>query len=156
MTAETLPAWATDPRGLPPAVIDNDGGDVWVHVGHVGHNFYRDTYGNDFDLQSMERDHGPCTPLWPETPAQPIDPDDIREGMRVGLDPKDGRDFRAEGKVVREAEDWIHVGGRAFQADRYNWFLLSDPDADLIAAVIDCHDRETARALIATIRGERA
>lgn len=59
------PAWATDPRGLPPALLD-DNGDLW-RLDLVGYFWDGITCTPD----EVERQFGPVTPLWPDPAPQP-------------------------------------------------------------------------------------
>ena len=62
------PAWATDPRGLPPAVLDRSGR-VWPIS-----RWHQDRYLGESPA-SLELVHGPITPLWPDTQATSPLPD---------------------------------------------------------------------------------
>lgn len=65
MSNDNLPAWATTPRGLPHALLDRFG-NAWISE-LSGDYFWGDHL---LDAEALERDFGPCTPLWPDSPNE--------------------------------------------------------------------------------------
>lgn len=109
----TLPAWATDPRGLPPILLNRDGY-PWRLNPDDG------TYGGATPAD-MESGYGPTTPLWPD--PKPIDPADIRVGMRVRhLRRIGGRTFTVESIVTG-------IDLRTIYLADGDWFLIADAPA---------------------------
>lgn len=145
------PAWATDPRGLPPVVVNLAG--VLFGSNDDG------TYGEFYLTPSRLEDRcGPCTPLWPDTPPTSIDPADIRIGMRVRrvLRHKDGdRMTTTEGIVTAVHPRLITLSECVYYlAEGGGWFLIEDapdPDEQLVEEVIASTEQE-ARELIAMLR----
>lgn len=148
------PAWATDPRGLPPVVVNLTG--VLFGSNDDG------TYGEFYLTPSrLEDRYGPCTPLWPDTPPTPIDPADIKSGMRVRrVWERNGVTLTAEG-LVRDADSkYVYFNGYyySYLADGCEWFLIEDApddDAHWIRAIAEATP-ETAATVYAAIKGEQA
>lgn len=229
------PAWATDPRGLPPAV-QNRSGRTWGRSGETSYAGFTPT-----ELEAL---HGPLTPLWPDTqptstlpdlsrwhpvpvgatipagtrfviiwangsddddfscyvadppgvtqrlgdnprytehpipapdawaadriglwsdsPPTPIDPADIKVGMRVRrvLRHKDGdRTTTTESTVTAVHPRLITLSECVYHlAEGGDWFLIEDapdPDAHWIRAIAEATP-ETAPTVYAAIKGEQA
>ena len=143
------PAWATDPRGLPPALKDRDGY-VWpLHEDGVHYE--------GSTIKDVVTHHGPVTPLWPDTPPTSIDPAAIKVGMRVRrVRDDEGPVVTVEGIVDSTPHnDALTVDGMYLSRSLGEWFLVAeapDPDEQLVEEVIGASTEQEARELIAMLR----
>ena len=152
------PAWATDPRGLPPALKDR-GGYVWpLHEDGVHYE--------GSTIKDVVTHRGPVTPLWPDTPPTSPLPDlsrwhpvpvgaTIPAGARFVIIWGDDDDFSSY------VADPPGVTQRLGDDPRYAEHPIPapDPDAKWVAELVNTRanplSEADARALIAAIREAR-
>lgn len=148
------PAWATD--SLPPAVQSHSGY-VWTLDAENG--TYWHNWLSPCTPTTLERQYGPCAPLWPDTPPTSIDPADIKVGMRVrAVRCRNDVIETTEGVVAYRNADCISLGGLDFGPSAREWFLVADApddDAHWIRAIAEATP-ETAPTVYAAIKGEQA
>lgn len=99
--------------------------------------------------------------LWPDTPPTPIDPAEIKFGMRVRrVWERDGATLTVEGIVSDADSERVYFNGycHSYLAEGGDWFLVADaPDDDArwIRAIAEATP-ETAPTVYAAIKGEQA
>ena len=147
------PAWATDPRRLPPAVQSHSGY-VWTLDAEEG--TYWHNWLSPCTPSALERQYGPCIPLWSDSPPTPIDPAGIKVGMRVrAVRCRNDVIETTEGVVAYRNADCISLGGLDFGPSARKWLLIEDapdPDEQLVEEVIGASTEQEARELIAMLR----
>lgn len=150
------PAWATDPRGLPLAVHTEPHELIWILDTANGTYTYHPL--SPRTPAQLDREYGPVTPLWSDTPPTPIDPSDIKVGMRVRRVHARGPVVTVEGTVDCTDKQSLTVDGMYLSHGIGDWFLIAaapDPAAHWIRAIAEATP-ETAPTVYAAIKGEQA
>lgn len=148
-----MPAWATDPRGLPPAV-QNRSGRTWGRSGETSYAGFTPT-----ELEAL---HGPLTPLWPDTPPTSPMPDLSRwHAVPVGATIPEGTLYATYYSDERMGLCVSDHDSVAWMGHYYTEHPIAAPDAEaeslaaLVNARVNPLSVAAARALIDAIQGAR-